>query len=229
MVRKTEPLNPERTTSEPTAPKPIDTLRVSAKNIRRGLAALASLATAIYAITAMRQCAVMRSANEENNSALHVQQRAYLTTGPVVLLISDKIAQIPINNHGRISSGEMQAVIHEQTIDLDVEHGRAITRAYGWKRIMFGPVRPGTAVVVLAVPVKGEVPKQILTAREVILIAGVITYNDGFADDPSASWPFCIQSHAPRAIQIPWTECDPKLMLPWMEKMDGFPKNEDAF
>jgi len=186
---------------------------------------LAGLGTMLYAITAVRQCAVMRTANEQSNSALHVQERAYLTIGPPVLLVWDRIVQIPINNDGKVPSGRIEVVIHEQT--LDVESGRAITRGYAWKHKTLGPARPGAATVVLAVPVKSGIPAKILTGRQGMLIAGVITYNDGFADDPSASWSFCVQSHVPTANQIPWTQCDPNLVLPWMEKVDGFPNNED--
>jgi len=71
---------------------------------------LAGLGTMLYAITAVRQCAVMRTANEQSNSALHVQERAYLTIGPPVLLVWDRIVQIPINNDGKVPSpqGELK-------------------------------------------------------------------------------------------------------------------------
>lgn len=172
----------------------------------------------------------MRAANEQNSIALRVSERAYLSTGPPVMDISSKQVLIPINNDGKVPSGPIEAIVHEATIDLDrgsPTGGLAIEHA--WKRKALGPARPGRASVVLGVPIKAAVLAKLRGGQQGIIIAGTIAYKDGFADDPTTQWLFCVETHLPIvANQLPWVECDAPTLIRKLEKTDGFPNNEDA-
>jgi hypothetical protein len=63
---------------------------------------------------------------------------------------------------------------------------------------------------------------------QVIIVAGTISYNDGFRGTPQQIWKYCYrtvyQTVMKKNVII---TCDPDVMIPVLEKADGYPSNEN--
>jgi hypothetical protein len=60
-----------------------------------------------------------------------------------------------------------------------------------------------------------------------MLVAGRVTYDDGFPDDGQQEWPFCYQTNYHVLLkQIVLVPCDAARWIPVLEKRDGYPRNE---
>ena len=177
-----------------------------------------------------------KSAAETTNLALHVTQRAYITTGTQELDAATGAVNVYLVNSGHIPSGEAEAVTHEATFNPEsprylVDMSKPAERHWGRARLYQIPVGGPTIGIAVPVPLFNEA--QVKSALQVILIAGTIDYNDGFPDDPIQQWKFCIQTADMKSKKnigdtgmVRWIPCDPKVVIPKMEKAEHYPENE---
>jgi len=63
---------------------------------------------------------------------------------------------------------------------------------------------------------------------QLILIAGQVSYNDGFDGSTQHRWLYCFRSlYVLRIKQLIMTPCDPDVFIPKLELLDGYPNNEE--
>jgi len=68
---------------------------------------------------------------------------------------------------------------------------------------------------------------RLKSGLQLIIIAGFVSYTDGFNDTPKKSWPFCVQTSFHTIFnEVYMTNCDPSEYLPKLETVDGYPNNE---
>jgi hypothetical protein len=158
-----------------------------------------------------------------------MSQRAYITVGsPKLDQDTKKFATFFLSNSGHMPSGPIEAVVHEATVNLSVPNSKpdiqtAVEAA--WKRHSLAPLPPGQDLFAIQVPVR-EFSESRFTSQgayQTVLIAGRITYNDGFPDDSQQEWPFCFQSVL--NLKLFFAPCDARLVIPQMEARDGYPRN----
>jgi len=173
---------------------------------------------------------LMRAANQNATRALHVSERAYITTDGPVLDPTTKFVTMGLINDGHIPCPHSETVAHEATVNMPVLNVAPDIKdavEFHWKSNR-GPISPGRNLVTLAIPTAFSESKFTPQgAFQAILIAGTVTYEDGFADDGPQQWAFCFQSVYHLTLKkIFWVACDPTIVLPQMEKLDGYPNNE---
>jgi len=206
-------------------------LRVSKTlNWITGCAALVGLFGLIYLRGQLRQ---MKVSNEQTKLALHVSERAYLTVGGPILDIENGLVTLGRSNIGRIPSGYAQVIVHaatanQPTLDAPADLNNAVGRF--WKKVSFPSVIPSTSSTPpfsIAVPAKSYSKAGVEAGTQVIVVAGYVTYNDGFPDDPSQESPFCEYTvrHSVMKRTV-WVPCDAKSIVPIMETLDV--KDEDT-
>jgi hypothetical protein len=163
------------------------------------------------------------------DKALHVSERAYIVVGLPILDAMAKYITVPVLNTGHIPSGKVTVMVHEVTMDgVDPTVRGAITKAteVHWKHYEFASVPTTGQVMNFNVRIPALNTDSLNGGHEQIVLVGVITYKDGFPDDPEEQWPFCEGSATfpPRSMQ--WIICDPNLYLPQAINEDHYPSNE---
>jgi hypothetical protein len=189
--------------------------------------------TGIYACFAYKQWRAMLVTNQQTKQALHISERAYINTNSPTFDVSTKVLTIQINNDGHIPSGEFVNVTHEATIDCPSPSPMCRPNLkdaveYHWKRHQVLSNPPGKGLFTLAIPIpKFSASKYTPQgATQAVLVAGRIKYDDGFPDDGLPEWSFCFQSVYHGVLQsLFWVPCDIHI-IPAMEKLDGYPNNE---
>jgi hypothetical protein len=183
-------------------------------------------------IVAWEQWHAMLVSNEQTRTALHVTERAYITTGRPTLDQTNKAISFFINNKGHIPSGNIEIIVHEATVNSSVPNVNPdISKSgeYYWQRHHLAPLPPGDDAFGLAVPVRAfDASKYTLDGvYQSILVAGQISYFDGFPDDGSQQWLFCFETVYHLILkQIFVVPCEPEKVIPQMENRDGYPRNE---
>lgn len=168
---------------------------------------------------------------EQTRTTLHVSERAYLTVSGPTLDFDKGVVALSVSNSGRIPSGDAEIVVHEATINpansaAEPDLNAAVERH--WRRNRFESVAPGTPFGIV-VPIPSFSKAKVEAATQTIILAGQVSYNDGFPDDPLQQWPFCTQSVRHFVLkQTIWVPCDGRVVLPQMQRLDGYPNNEQA-
>jgi hypothetical protein len=185
--------------------------------------------TKTIAKQAIVQAMAAKSAAQTAKQALHVSERAYIVVGLPTVDTTAKYITLPIVNTGHIPSGKVTGIVHEATIDgVDpTVRGEVIMATEShWKSYEFASVPTTGQTMNFNVRVPTLDADSLNAGHQQILVVGVITYQDGFPDDPEQRWPFCEGSATfpPRGLQ--WVICDPNLYLPEAIKADQYPSNE---
>ena len=171
----------------------------------------------------------MQTANTQTKTALHISERAYINIGGPIFDFDKGVVGLPITNAGRIPSGEVETIVHEATvIQADTKALPLVKNTVGkyWLKSRFSSISPGNPINI-AMTIRAFSKAQVETGEQIILIAGSVRYNDGFPDDPGQEWPFCMQSVRHLVLkQTILTPCDPKTMIPVLERLDGYPNSE---
>lgn len=188
-----------------------------------------SAAMESFAGTAKLQAQISKEAAKEAVQASHISERAYLSIGAPMLDMDKGLVSLPIDNGGKIPSGEAVATIHEATVvQIDDITPIPVTNTIGkyWTRTTFPYILPGNPITI-AEPVRAFSKSQVASGQQIILIAGTLRYKDGFPDDPEREWPFCFQSIKHLVMQQTiWTPCDIKTIIPMLERLDGYPNSK---
>lgn len=183
-------------------------------------------------LTAMEgQLTQMKVANEQTKLALHISERAYLVVATPLLNITNGVVTLQVDNDGRISSGATVVTDHEVTVEQTntfippdiVSH--AVERH--WKQFSVLSVSPGSDVLEIAIPLPAFSKERLKLGSQAVVIAGSITYNDGFPDDTTQTFLFCWQSVRQLIVKKTfWAPCEAPRVIPTMKKLDGYPQNE---
>jgi hypothetical protein len=191
-------------------------------------------ATVILAIFTHTDSADQLATMRGQLSAMKIGQRAYVTAGSPQLDAGSKTVTFYLSNGGRMPSGPIEAVVHEATVNSASPNLKPDPRnavEYHWKRSKLAPMPAGLDLFGLVVPVP-DFSEQKFTpegAYQAMLIAGRLTYSDGFPDDGQQEWPFCFQSVYHLALKkIFFVPCEAALVIPRMESRDGYPLNEES-
>jgi hypothetical protein len=192
-------------------------------------ALLAFGAAGYYAWIAKQQWRAMLIANEQTKTALHVTQRAYITTGAPQLDLAKGAVYLPLSNGGHIPSGDIEVVVHEAVFNQPIPDSLPYAKfavEKSWKRHRLPPSPPGLNFGIVIPTLAASKPK-LEAALQAIIIAGVVSYSDGFPDDESQQWPFCMQTTYHHVLkEIIWVPCDGKAITPQLESLDGYPLYE---
>jgi hypothetical protein len=187
--------------------------------------------TKVIARQAITQANAAKSAAETANKAMHISERAYISIGLPILDTATKYITVPVLNTGHIPSGKVVGTIHEITLDGIVpttarSSGIHASEAH-WKsyELVSVPTTGQTMNFNVAVPALNT--DSLNTGHEEIVVVGIISYNDGFSDDPAQQWSFCEGSALlPPSKNLQWGICDPAMYLPQAIKADRYPDNE---
>jgi hypothetical protein len=192
----------------------------------------------VYTIfTGLMYCSNKKAANAAKSAAdtakdaLHITQRAYVTDGPASMDSAKHSIIVPILNNGHIPSGSVEVIIHEATITTDVPT-KIIDLKYAgerhWGRYNFPSIPIGWPLSI-AIPVSQMSVPHLNSGRQTIIIAGVITYNDGFPNTPEQQWSICQKTTYQIIMkQMLIGPCKPgDNILHIMESLDGYPNNPE--
>lgn len=167
------------------------------------------------------------SAANTAKDALHVSERAYVVIGTPNLEVAKKAISLPVQNTGHIPSGKVEVVVHEATVDVPntyTQSNLAAASEIHWSRQVFYTVTSGVPYNIEIATPKMDADK-LNSGLQLIIIAGFISYNDGFMD--GQQWPFCIHTIYHTIFkELALTSCDASDYLPKLELVDGYPNNE---
>ena len=77
--------------------------------------------TGFYVHYSNKQWQAMLTANEQTKTALHVSQRAYVTSGMPMLNPEKRIVTIPFTNNGHIPSGRIAKIVWTSCDAVDIQ------------------------------------------------------------------------------------------------------------
>jgi hypothetical protein len=202
------------------------------EQFKLGIEVLTLGAVIFYACIARYQWKALLVANEQTKTALHVSERAYLTTGNPVLDTDNGVVTMNIQNGGRIPSGRTDILVHEATVkQADTTKPPSVANVIEkhWKGMHSDFVAPGnSANLITRIPAFSKA--ELETGNLSIIIAIRMSYDDGFSDDPKQEWLYCVESVRHLILkQTFWTPCDARTILPVMEQLDGYPNNEQPY
>jgi hypothetical protein len=164
--------------------------------------------------------------------ALHISERAYIAMSSADLTeLTQHRIQLQFTNIGHIPSRQMVVVVYRTSTRAKQVPGGIIWVAdgteKGWHRTVYDRVFP-TAPVYLTVMFPSVPPESIMNGARELIVAGTFSYDDGFPDDPLASEDFCFRTFADTdKKQIIAVPCEPKRVIPMMQKLTGYPNNEE--
>jgi hypothetical protein len=192
--------------------------------------------TKTIADQAVIQANAARSAARTAIDTLHVSERAYIVTGMPRLDTDKKSVVITFINTGHIPSGLVQVVKHEALANTDVvphvdviPHfliGTDVAEKH-WSRRQIEAIIPGIPQEVGTIFDQMSVDK-LNSGMQQIIVAGYVSYNDGFDSSPQRRWPFCFRTlYVLKIKQLIMTPCDPNVFIPKLELIDGYPNNEE--
>ncbi len=166
------------------------------------------------------------------DTALRVAERAYITVGSPMFDPATKFLTFSLSNYGHIPSGKIEIVVHEATMNSstpNVEPNINNAVEYHWDRHKLAGAPPSPNFFGFTVPIR-EFSQDKFSPQGVyqaILVAGGVSYDDGFPEDGMQTWPLCFSSVYHLVLkEIFWVPCDAERLLPIMEKRDGYPNNE---
>jgi hypothetical protein len=148
------------------------------------------------------------------NETLHISERAYLVIGAPSLDLDSLVVSIPILNVGHIPSGAVQITAHEAT--LEASSGEPPTKRDPMEAKMMrfahrsiGPSQSSPEESI-NIPVPKIIAQDFIGNKQQIIIAGTISYNSGFADDPTKTELFCSAGlYFASLKKVSWAGCDP--------------------
>jgi hypothetical protein len=207
-----------------------DTLQYNASQFDRAMQQTVSQTVSQYQGTQESIVAAnaAKSAANTANDALHISERAYLSTqNPVFNFVTSTI-DVSVANSGHIPSGPVETIIFEATYDITVpiDTSNVPIEAH-WRRISLKSIPVGLQYQFPVTAFSMEKDK-IEAGKQQVSIAGTIFYNDGFTGTAQREWPFCVISRFDakpnRTLLIP---CDPTVNIPILKKTMRYPNHEE--
>jgi hypothetical protein len=178
-----------------------------------------------------RSADVAKTASETAKEALHVSGRAYVTTEEPRIDSQSKDIVVGIVNSGHIPSGKMTDIVHQATYSIaqvgdQIDWNSPTDKS--WQHNDWQSIQPGNHNSML-VPLPSFDESMYNSGHQLVVVAGTLTYNDGFSDTPQRVWKFCLRSiHHLVTNKTYLIGCDPEDVIPRLEKVDGYPQNEHS-
>lgn len=198
---------------------------------RAWIESLSLLAVVTYSATSYFQWRALTISNEQTQRAFRIANRAYLSAGKPAFDAKAHLFTLSMSNHGHLPTGTVEVVIHEATAESagaipnatsDIE---GITEAH-WRRHVMAPFPPDSDPVQVGIGAPDFADDKFgdQGARQQIFVSGRITYDDAFSEDGKQSYDFCFQSgYNTETQKLYFAPCDPGMVLPALEKRDGYP------
>jgi hypothetical protein len=164
---------------------------------------------------------------ETAKETLH-SERADLRIEQPNLDFSTKSMRLPLFNTGHISSGELVATIHEATFETTGPFdtiNMAKPSQKDWQHMHWDSVATGNFDAVI-VPIPPLDENKFNTGKQLVLVAGSLSYGDGLDKRPRV-WHFCFRNSYHLVFQkVILSTCNAETVIPILEKADGYPNNE---
>jgi hypothetical protein len=182
------------------------------------------------AIATQQAAGAAVSAANTSKEALHISQRAYLVLDNPEFDTAYKAVTISIQNEGHLSSGAVEIISHEATIEVpkfrdDSVYYRDVVEKH-WKKTKLISVNI-TIPMTLSVLTPNVDSARLSSGHQTVIVVGTISYNDGFPDTPKRVEMFCLQSSYQTVLnKSGFMQCDASKYLPEIVKLDGYPLNE---
>jgi hypothetical protein len=136
---------------------------------------------------------------------------------------------IPLVDTGHIPSGTAVTIVHEATFNVADPAERFSfdnSAEKTWEHTVWSSIVPGSHQS-LGVPVPLLEEAKVNSGLQSIIVAGTITYNDGFAGTQDQVWRFCFRNVFQTTMKKSYLiECNTDDFLPGLEKADRYPNNE---
>jgi hypothetical protein len=163
------------------------------------------------------------------NETLHITQRAYITVPTPTLDFDRHTVTISLVNVGHIPTGPITGEMHEATFpvaDPGQYLGNVPTDELHWNRANLAAI-PQDTHIDIGVIVPALLKEAYDSGHQEFIVAGFITYTDGFPKSPQIKIPICWRSQFHLVLKVPAIRsCDADYFLPNMIKADGYPNNE---
>jgi len=187
-----------------------------------------ALLTAVISWQSVRSANAAKSAADTAKDALHVSERAYISIGIPHLDVEKKTMYVPLVNSGHIPSGPVTAIIHEITLEADPSIPKGENGPVEWEWESFHQNRLDSGV---PLPLHAVFPRlyepSLDTGEQVLMVIGSIEYNDGFADTPKISVPFCFKTlYFTAQKELIIDPCNADELIGKVKALDGYPQNE---
>ncbi|MBZ5686285.1 MAG: hypothetical protein LAP86_14745 [Acidobacteriia bacterium] len=185
--------------------------------------------------TAKMYCANRDAATAATNAAntakdtLNISERAYVIFGTPEIDYEKKIMNIPVVNTGHVVSGQVDITLYEGTFNNDsrshepipfknlVERHRSIQSLES--------IAAGRLPSIFAVPLPRMDPQKVKDARQMVMVVGSISYNDGFPNTPTQHWTMCVHTvYQSIAKQTYLSICNGGVLLPKFEALPDWEK-----
>jgi hypothetical protein len=198
---------------------------------RAWIESLSLLAVVTYSATAYFQWRALTVSNEQTQKAFRIANRAYLAAGQPSFDPKTRLFTLSVRNHGHLPTGSVDLAIHEATLDSTIPNAinadaNDVAEAH-WRPHTLAPFPPDSDALPIAVAIHGYSEDKYTPqgAFQQIFVAGRISYDDAFSEDGPQSYDFCYRSGYSTEMQkLYFTPCDPRKVLPALEKRDGYPQ-----
>ena len=175
-----------------------------------------------------------RSAAQTAIDTLHISERAYLILGIPVDDFEHNRINVPIINSGRVPSGLATIVVHEATFTITdasikiIPLDAVVERHWRVHTHQTIPAVPSGNLISMEVHLPAAAQDQITSGKQVVLIAAVMTYNDGFPGTPEEKFLFCDASTYTASSKLfAMRPCDdPNGLLSKLAALDKYPSTE---
>jgi hypothetical protein len=175
------------------------------------------------------QAGATKSAAETADQALHVSERAYLFIATPTIDWDIHEVKIMVANNGHIPTGKIDGATHQATFPIAVPGTLVLDVKpddFRWSPVKSSSIANASQMGI-GVPVPNLVREKYELGFQEFIIAGFITYTDGFPKAPKETVPICFRSEWHSLLKQPFIQsCDASDFLPKLEKLDGYPNNE---
>lgn len=183
------------------------------------------------ALTLWLACSSQKSANAAKSAAetskqyMHISERAYLAIKDARIDWKEKMITLTFQNVGHIPTGKLTITIGEAllaspatglppNIETDaIEHH--------WGRKKRDSVPPDVPLLLGGTSFTRFDSQLIGNGNQILIMAGVLSYPDGFPEDGDQKTPFCFQTVIQAASkEVGVNPCNPDQTLPYLEALD---------
>ena len=183
----------------------------------------------VQAVAARDSADAAQRAADIANQALHLSERAYITTSLPQLDFGAKRLTFQIVNSGRIPSGTMIITVHEATVSIPNPQNPIYVAQEGhWRSAALSAIAPDRPIAVNNdVPLLQE--NALDNSQQMVFAAGTIEYSDGFSDDPQQLWNFCWYATSDKGNQKFLIDpCDPNTFIAKIKTWEEYPSHRQS-
>jgi hypothetical protein len=170
-----------------------------------------------------------KSAANTAKDALHVSERAILVVGDGTLKDDSKIFSVPLENVGRLPSGPVEVIVHSGTFNVpnsDEPIKASELIGYHWFKIKVQTIITSEPIHLMVDMPDTSFP-NLRSGNQQFMVAGTVSYYDGFPDTPRQSFTFCRRTvYWPKLNLLAVQDCDGTAMLPFLKQVGNYPNHQ---